>query len=36
MWFLNRLKWFYKMKNGGFVKVLNREIFIEDIFYYEG
>lgn len=24
------------MKNGGFVKVLNRETSTEDIFYYEG
>lgn len=30
------LKWSYKMKNGGFVKVLNRETSTEDIFYYEG
>lgn len=34
--FSSRLEWSYKVKNGGYVKVLNRETTTEETFFYEG
>lgn len=32
----DRLKWAYRIKNGGYVKVMNKETSTEETFYYEG
>jgi hypothetical protein len=31
-----RLEWAYRVKNGGYVKVMNKETSTEETFFYEG